>query len=599
MSPAKLLRLGAGVKVPVAFATEGVLVTGMRGSGKSNTEVRWAELLYEAGIPWVTVDPKGDWWGVRSSDDGKSAGLPVPVFGGLHGDFPLDPGAGKVVADLLVDNNLSAVLDVSRMTKTGERVRFLVAFFHQLMERHQLDPHTRCVIMEEAHTYLPQQVTRDKAVLKEAAAAILLEGRFVGLGCWAASQRPARLNKDVVEEVGTAVIHKIGVAATNDLRTVSGWIKNHDAGIEHIPALTKLAAGEAVVLAPEFGIVGRFQMDRRTTFDSGATPKAGTQVRKPSTIADIDPDAIVAAMAESIEKAKDNDPKELRARARLAEAEVEQMKRLYAREQARVAELDKVMAEHVCEGSAVPVPTPVITEAQLAQFGALLEATREVRPTLEQMWVGLTEALDLLRGGAAGAARVAARPPALRMDTTKPPPPRSYRNTEAQKPAAEDGVLSPAERQILTVLAQYEQRGTALDGKKIARQCGKKWSGGFRNYLSALRGKAFIVGSNSASMRLTDAGRDALGGWDPLPEGDALLAHWCAELPPAEVDVLQALRSAYPARVGGQEIAEAVGKQWSGGFRNYLSHLRGLMLIDGANASMRLADDLVDEGERA
>lgn len=84
------LRISPDLALPIEFATEGVLVTGMRGSGKTNTAVRFVEVEYDAGIPFVLVDPKGDTHGIRSSADGKAPGLSVPVFGGLHGDFPLE-----------------------------------------------------------------------------------------------------------------------------------------------------------------------------------------------------------------------------------------------------------------------------------------------------------------------------------------------------------------------------------------------------------------------------------------------------------------------------------------------------------------------------
>jgi hypothetical protein len=111
----------------------------MRGSGKSNTLVTWAERLYDAGIPFVAIDPKGDWWGIRSSADGKRAGLSVPVFGGLHSDFPLEERLGARIADLLVTNNVSAVLDVSRLSISA-RARFLIEFCNGLMDRHQVEP---------------------------------------------------------------------------------------------------------------------------------------------------------------------------------------------------------------------------------------------------------------------------------------------------------------------------------------------------------------------------------------------------------------------------------------------------------------------------
>jgi predicted transcriptional regulator len=48
----------------------------------------------------------------------------------------------------------------------------------------------------------------------------------------------------------------------------------------------------------------------------------------------------------------------------------------------------------------------------------------------------------------------------------------------------------------------------------------------------------------------------------------------------------------YPEHIAGTDLAERVGKSWSGGFRNYLSKLRTLELIEGKNASMRLNPDL-------
>src|SRR5204862_2549422 len=143
-----MLRLSPDLELPDSFATEGVVVMGVRGSGKSNTEVRFAELLFEAGIPFVAIDPKGDWYGIRMPATGP--GLPIPVFGGLYGDFPLEETLGRRIADLLVDANISAVLDVSRMSHAA-RARFLTDFFRQLMDRHQLDPTVRTVIAEEAH----------------------------------------------------------------------------------------------------------------------------------------------------------------------------------------------------------------------------------------------------------------------------------------------------------------------------------------------------------------------------------------------------------------------------------------------------------------
>jgi hypothetical protein len=112
-----------------------------------------AEEMYDAGLPWVAIDPKGDWWGVRAAGDGRHPGLSVLVFGGLHGDVPLEPTAGRLVADLVVEQRLTCVLDVSEMTKADQR-RFLTDFADRLYRRNTEPLHVFC---EEADEYIPQR----------------------------------------------------------------------------------------------------------------------------------------------------------------------------------------------------------------------------------------------------------------------------------------------------------------------------------------------------------------------------------------------------------------------------------------------------------
>ncbi len=79
-----------------------------------------------AGLPVVIVDPVGVWWGLRSSADGTAEGLPVVIFGGDHADLPLAETAGELLADLVVDERVPAVLDLSTLSKSAGR-RFMTA----------------------------------------------------------------------------------------------------------------------------------------------------------------------------------------------------------------------------------------------------------------------------------------------------------------------------------------------------------------------------------------------------------------------------------------------------------------------------------------
>jgi hypothetical protein len=136
------LRISPDLALPTEVATETLGILAKKGAGKSNAAVVLAEELHDAGVPWVAVDPKGDWWGVRSSADGTSAGLPVVVFGGKHGDVPLEPTAGALIADLVLGDDdrgyLSCVLDVSQFTISDQR-RFLLDFGERLFRRKDED----------------------------------------------------------------------------------------------------------------------------------------------------------------------------------------------------------------------------------------------------------------------------------------------------------------------------------------------------------------------------------------------------------------------------------------------------------------------------
>jgi hypothetical protein len=528
-----------------------------------------AEKMYEAGLPWVAIDPKGDWWGLRSSADGKGAGLPIPIFGGLHGDMPLVPESGRLMAELIVEHNLTCILDVSRFSKAA-RVRFLTAFAERLYELHQADPQPRHLFLEEADRVVPQKVTADMAPCVGAFSDIVRLGGSFGLGATLISQRSAVINKDVLTQVETMIA--LRTTSPQDRKVIRDWMEHHAITSEIVDSLPGLLSGEAWVSSSFFltehgqEAIQRVRFLQRSTFDSGATPAVGQQ-RKVATLADIDLPGLETRLAAVVEKAAYDDPKTLRRRI----AELERQPRPAAGpspDAARLtAENAALRAELADAAAKPPVEVPVLQPGELA---AIEQKIAELRDLADGLQIALS--------------RAAQRPaPAPRpVPVPAPAPVRP-----AVVPAVEGMPLGRAHRAIMTVLAQFPEGRTITQIAMLTGYSSK--GGGFRNALGALRTAGYI--GRSEPVLATPEGLAALGGaWEPLPEGPALLEHWAGQLGKAEALILRTVVTAWPETISRTEVAEQTGyAPDGGGFRNALGRLRTLLLISGQ------ADLIADE----
>lgn len=86
------LHLSSGLALPLDTVTQKLAWLGVTGSGKTYGASKLAELLWHAGAQIVVVDPVGVWYGIRLAKNGKKpSAITIPIFGGLHGDVPLEP----------------------------------------------------------------------------------------------------------------------------------------------------------------------------------------------------------------------------------------------------------------------------------------------------------------------------------------------------------------------------------------------------------------------------------------------------------------------------------------------------------------------------
>lgn len=537
-----VLDIASGFSLPLDAATETFGILAKRGAGKSNAAVVMAEEMFDAQIPWVAIDPKGDWWGLRASKDGKKPGLPIPVFGGRHGDIPLEPSAGAMMAELILGQMLTCVLDVSEFTK-AETIKFLTPFAERLLRLAEDEPFH--LFLEEAHEYLPQRVGRDETRLVGAWQKIIKQGRFKGIGCTLISQRSASVNKDVLTQVETLIV--LRTTSPQDRAAVKGWVDVHTGATEMLETLPSLKTGEAWVWSPVFDTFERIRFRQRRTYDSGATPKVGEKRRAPATLADVDLEAIRSQMVETIERVKENDPKELKKRIRDLEARL-------ARQKPQVEVVEKV----------VEVEVEVVPQ----EFQKILDAADT---SLQGALASLQKLSDLASDGST-------RRPEVRS-------PRVFEQPKVERPKAEQPrvttetgtTITGGARRMLEVLAWYPKE---LTRTMLATLAGLKASSGtYSNYLSILKTSGMIEVSGS-KVAPTRAGLDYIGEVAPMSELD-LQEQWRRKLTGGAQRMFDILLREYPGGLSRQELADAAELAASSGtYSNYLSILRTNNLIE-------------------
>jgi hypothetical protein len=200
------LHLGPGFTLPADEAvSQTFVVYGGKGTGKTNLGSVLAEELHAAGLRFCYLDPMGVAWGLRHGATRGETGLEVLILGGLHGDLPIEPTAGAVVADLVVDESVSVLIDVSRRASgvawsKGEKIRFVRDYAVRLYERQVEKRRPLMQIFDEAARFAPQIARSTDPQVEQCLGAIETlceEGRNLGVGVTFLTQRSARLNKSI------------------------------------------------------------------------------------------------------------------------------------------------------------------------------------------------------------------------------------------------------------------------------------------------------------------------------------------------------------------------------------------------------------------
>jgi hypothetical protein len=579
----KTLRLADALALPAdEAATQKYGFIGRSGSGKSYGAMKMAELFLTAGAQIIALDWVGIWWSLRLSADGKRPGFEhVYIFGGEHADVDLRPESGALMADLVVDKHISVVLDVMHFRKS-ERTRFATAFAEQFFHRKKT-ARTAChLFIEEAQAYLPQMVRGDEARMVGVFEDIGKVGRNYGIGNSLISQRPQAINKDVLNQV--EVLLAFQTNGPQERKAIAGWTaENTSAGAAMMQALPTLTVGDALVWSPQWlRIAERVHIAKRETYDSSKTPVGQAKSIAPKTLAKADLEQLGEEIKATIEKAKADDPRELKKRIAELEQQVKNPpKNLNAAAPVKAA--DKPVLTDADRELLQKVAGKLDSITDLAR-AKWVDAIEEVkRSVLEAVTVGHAEVIAA-RSGLVEAfnksldakqlqkvfekvRNVPTSAPSTRQPTRElsvpggartisaGPPRQAGRSSNGARPAVvADGELSKGERVVLTALAQY--RG-GLTREQLSVLCGYKKS--TRDLYLQQLGRRQAIDVSGDVVIATPDGVNLLGDFEPLPTGQALVEVWRRRLPAGERAVLDVLVEANGQFVDRDVLSERTG----------------------------------------
>lgn len=550
-----------------AYASQANAVLGIRGAGKTYSATYIAERLLDAGIPITVLDPIGMWRFLRVPGAGK--GYPVVVAGGEHGDIPLPPhGAAEIVRAAMRDG-VSIVFDLYDAALSKRQWRDIVEAVVKTMLYENKAHGLRHVFIEEAAEFVPQRIRPDQGAVYDVVERLARMGGNAQLGLTLINQRAEEVNKAVLDLCDLLILHR--QKGRNSLINLGKWMDvasvTNAANIkETVPGLKN---GEAFIWPAESDSPTRTKIPEKHSYhpDRKAMHKAIAAEAKR-----VDVGVFVATMKGSLERltkeAEQNDPKLLR-------AEIARLKR------------NPVKTLAIDHDAVRGADAAGYTRGRAEANEQLEQAASAVSGINSRIAKALGEIQSASTQLASQQLRLYPRLDAKRSAKATHIIPQKIHRERAPDRSG-NGALSKAGRLILTALAQQQQ---PLEQDRLAILAGYAvGTGHFNNTIGALRSAAYV--STGWPAEILPVGLEALGQFEPLPTGRALLEWWCARLSKAERAILLAGADAYPKALSKPQLAQQAGYEANTGhFNNSLGRLRTMRLLEG-RSEIRMSDSL-------
>lgn len=278
-----------------AYLDTHTAIVGASGAGKTVTAKNHVEALLAARRHVCIVDPTGAWYGLRSDASGDGPGFDIPIFGGPHGDVQITADQGEAIG-AFVAGGVSAIVDVSSLRTGAEQRRFVRDLARRLRAKPDGNFH---LVVDEADEFAAQKPRDDYGFdAGEELIWMAKRGRLAGFVLTLITQRPASIDKEVLTQAQTLIIHQL--VAPVDQKPIVDYLRDHadKATLATIKgSLAGLGQGERYVYSPRLSLLERGVSPMPATFDSSRTPAPGEMPVEPKMLASIDLGAIREALA--------------------------------------------------------------------------------------------------------------------------------------------------------------------------------------------------------------------------------------------------------------------------------------------------------------
>lgn len=554
--------------IPREVLAQHVAVLGKTRSGKSSVLRLLVEDLLDRKLPVCIVDPKGDWWGLKLAADGKGPGYSVVIFGGEHGDVPINESNGAAIAELFATGNRPCLIDLGGWM-VGPRTRFWIDFASTLFK---LTKGQRWLVVDEFHNFAPKGKIESPEAGKMLhwSNRLASEGLGKGLVMPFASQRPQKVHNDSLTSAETLIAMR--VLHPSDRNAVSDWIKGcgDSDGSQVLNSLAQMERGEGWAWSPEIGFgPKRVKFPMFKTYDSFRAQTV-EDAKRITGWAEVDLDEVRGKFAATIEKAKAEDPKEL--------------KRQLAEKDKRIRELERIKPaaapaakEKLVEVAVFPQELDDIlvrSGIQIAQALGELERGHKDLLLLRKMATkinGNGHRPPLQRP-------VAATAPSSRIPPQSRPVPVSAPRGRGKPPT--DGI-SRGQQKLLDALAELEVLGVDAPSRyQLGMVAGYNLTGGSGAQHIADLATAGMVEVGNGVVSLTEEGRalaDTAGAPTTL---DELHQRVFAKLSEGQRRIAEHLIAIYPESISRADLGVAAGYNLTGG--SGAQHVADLVTVGAA-----------------